>query len=605
MLSLMRDLRYAARTLHRARALTVTAVLTLAIGIGAVTAMFSVVDAVLIRSAPFPRVRQFRLSGSTILPIRPGSEKFAMYIYRSWQSRSRSFSDMAALGSVNWSLDLAGRGKRRDVPFAAVSSSFFQTLGVSPMLGRGFLPEDDRPWAARVVVLSYGFWQTVLGADRAIVGAPLMLSGIPRTVVGIMPAGFDFPRGASMWAPLVPEIASIRVGELNAIDAKGFGILYVLGRVRDGVTAASASTELDAIVRDEAAAYGFKDAKIPAPLLTPLRDYVSENTRPALVALGVTCAALLLIACTNVVSLLLMRASSARRLFAIRTALGASRNRIIREELAVVVLLNAAGLLAGIAVAAVGVRVLLSLAPSTLPLLGTVPMDLRAILCAAAACAIAVLACGVMPAWRAANATSTEMLVGRSTAGVSTTRLRNVLVTFQVAAALVLVLLSAVSIQSARHIRAIDLGFEPHHLVTLNASVPDVSDAQQRQFSRDLLIAARALPDVTAAAAVSLRPLQGVIGNDLSFLLEGQRPFRRWTGRITRSSSMRRSRPDIFERWARGSCAAGISTITTMRPARRWRSSVKAWRGRRGLVRRWSGSACSCPMLRWTARRDG
>ena len=525
MLSLLRDLRYATRTLLRARALTLTAVLTLGIGIGAVTAMFSVVDAVLIRSVPFARVRQLSIiwQHDPADPSRIGEVSYNTY--RLWHSRARSFTDMAALGSVNWSFDLTGRGERRTLPYAAVSSSFFQTLGVSPLQGRGFSAEDDRPQAARVVVISYGFWHTVLGGDRSIVGASLMLSGISRTVVGIMPAGFDFPRGASMWAPLVPEIASIRLGESSALDAQGFGILYVLGRVRGGVRAASASAELDAIVHDEAAAYGFKDARIPAPLLTPLRDYVSDNTRPALLALAATCASLLLIACTNVVSLLLMRVSSARRLFAIRTALGASRSRIVREELAVVILLNAAGLLVGIAVAVVGVRVVLALAPPTLPLLTTVQTDLRAIVCAAAACAIAVVACGVMPAWRAANATSTEMLVGRSTAGVSTTRLRNVLVVFQVAVALVLVLLSAASIQSARHIRAIDLGFEPHHLVTLNASVPDVSEAQQRQFSRDLLIAARTLPDVTAAAAVSLRPLQGAIGNDLSFLLEGQRPF--------------------------------------------------------------------------------
>jgi predicted permease len=525
MFSLIRDVRYAVRTLYRARVLTVTAVLTLGIGIGGVTAMSSVVDAVLIRSVPFPHVPRLSIiwQRDPADPSRVGEVSY--YTYRLWHSRARSFTDMAALGSVNWSLDLTGRGERRVVPFAAVSSSFFQTLGVSPTLGRGFLPEDDRPQSARVVVISYGFWQTALGGDHGIVGASLVLSGISRTVVGIMPVGFDFPRGASMWAPLVPEIASIRIGEFNALDAQGFGILYVLGRVRDGVTAASASADLDSIARDDAAANGFKDANIPPSLLTPLRDFVSENTRPALVALAATCTALLLIACTNVVSLLLMRVSSARRLFAIRAALGASRRRIIREELAVVIVLSVSGLLTGIAVAAVGVHALLAVAPPALPVLRTVRMDPRAILCAAVACVGAVLACGVMPALRAANATSIDMLVGRSTAGVSTTRLRNVLVTFQVAAALVLVLLCAGSIQSVRHIRAIDLGFEPHQLVTLNASVPDESDAQQRQFSRALLIAARALPDVTAAAAVSLRPLQGVIGNDMSFLLEGQRPF--------------------------------------------------------------------------------
>jgi putative ABC transport system permease protein len=312
---------------------------------------------------------------------------------------------------------------------------------------------------------------------------------------------------------------------MAALDAPGLGVLYVLGRLRDGGTSSSAVSELAAIMQSDAAAHGFRNVEIPKPVLTPLRDYVSDNGRPVLIALAATCVAILLIACMNVSSLLLMRVSSSRRMFAIRTALGATRARIAGEELVVAVVLSAAGTIVGVILSWLGVRVLRALAPPGVPLLGTVHIDGRAIVCAAAACLGAVLASGLIPALRAARATSNDVLTGRSTAGVSTTRQRNVLVALQVAAALVLLLLAGVSIQSARHIRAIDLGFAPRHLATLNASIPDATATQQRQFSRDLLAAIRAIRGVTDASAVSLRPLQGRIGNDMSFLLEGQRPF--------------------------------------------------------------------------------
>jgi putative ABC transport system permease protein len=525
-LRLTADLQYAVRALRRARVLTITAVLTLAVGTGAVTAMFSVVDAMLIRSVPFPDPGRLVVIWHHDLndPTRIG--EVSHYFYRLWQARSRSFSDLAVLGSANWSFDLTGRGERRAVPYAAVSSSFFRTLGVAPQYGRAFLPEDDRPNSDRVVLVSHGFWQTVLGGDRGIVGQALTLNGIPRTVVGIMPAGFDFPRDASIWAPVVPEIASIRIGEFSALEAPGLGILYAIGRLTDGATLSSASGELDGVVRQDAAAHGFKDAQLPVTLLTPIRDYVSDHARPALVALSATCGAVLLIACINVSSLLLMRVSASRRLFAIRTALGATTARIVRDELAVAVCLSAAGTLAGLGAAVAGMRVLLALAPPGVPLLGTAHIDVRASACAAAACLIAVLVSGVLPALRAAQASSGDVIGGRATAGGSSTRLRNVLVSLQVGAALVLLLVAVLSLQSLRNIRAIHLGFDEEHLLTLNASLPDATASQQRQFSRDLLTAIRALPGVAAASAVSLRPLQhGLIGNDMSFLVEGQRPF--------------------------------------------------------------------------------
>ncbi len=520
------EIQYAVRALSRAKALTSTAILTLALGIGGVTAMFSVVDAALIRSAPFP-------GAGRLLVIWQGDPKdssriaeVSHFTFRLWQAKSRSFSDLAAMGSVNWSFDLTGRGDRRAVPYTAVSSSFFRTLGVQPFYGRGLEDADDRPGSARVVVVSYAFWQATLGGDPGMVGQSLMLGGMPRTVVGVMPPGFEFPRGTSMWAPVVPEIAGIRLGGFTALDMQGFGILYVVSRLADHATAESAARELSSIERDAASAAGYPDVVMPLEIVTSMRDFVSDNTRPALVALGATSAAVLLIACMNVCSLLLMRVSSARRIFAIRGALGATGTRIAREELAVAMCLSVAGSVAGALIAVAGVRGFQALAPSGAGLLDRASVDIRAMAAASLACLISVLLCGVVPAVRAARATTSDLLGGRSTAGVSTTRFRNVLTSLQVALAVVVLLLAALAIRSAQNIRDLDLGFNPAELVTMRVSIPDASRDKARRFTHDLLVAVRNLPGVRAAAGVSLIPLQlGLIGSDIDLLVEGQRPF--------------------------------------------------------------------------------
>ena len=525
MSALVADIRYAARALVRAKALTLTAILTLALGIGGVTAMFSVVDAVLVRSTPFPRAGRLLVTwqGYADDPSRVAEVSHATF--RLWQEKSRSFTDLAAMGSVNWSFDLTGRGDRRTVPYTAVSSSFFRTLGVRPLYGRGLEDADDRPGSARVVVVSYSFWQSVLAGDPGMVGQPLMLAGVLRTVVGVMPPEFEFPRGTSMWAPVAPELAGIRIGQSNALEMPGLGVLFVVARLADHATGDSAARELASIVRDTAAAAGYTGT-MPLEIVTPIRDFVSGNTRPALVALAVTASAVLLIACMNVCSLLLMRVSSARRVFAIRSAVGATGIRIAREELAVAILLCVVGTFAGAIVAVVTVRAFQALAPAGAALLDRAAVDLRAMAAASLACLVAALLCGLVPAFRAARAATSDLLGGRSTAGVSTTRFRNVLTSLQVALAVVVLLLAALAIRSAQNIRDLDLGFNPADLVTMRASVPDAPRDQMRRFTHDLLVSVRNLPGVRAAAGVSLIPLQlGLIGNDINLLLEGQRPF--------------------------------------------------------------------------------
>jgi putative ABC transport system permease protein len=487
--------------------------------------MFSVIDAALIRSMPFPRPNRLVV----IWQVDPNDfsriSEVSHHTYRFWRSKARSFTDMAVMGSVNWSFDLVGRGERRAVPHAAVSSNFFRTLGVQPALGRDFVDDDDKPGVGRVVIISHAFWQSALGGDPQIVGQVLTLGGISRTVVGVMPAIFEFPRGASMWVPVVPEIAGVRIGEFDALEAPGFGILYVVARLTDHATAASAARELASINREDAAAHGYFGV-MPREITTSLRDFVSDNTRPGLVALSATSAGVLLIACLNICALLLMRVSSARRAFAIRAALGASRWRIVREELVIAASLSVVGSVLGALVATAAVRGVQALAPPGAALLERASVDLRALCAAIVTSAIATLVCGVTPAFRAAQATSAGILGGRSTASTATNRFRSALTVVQVALAVVVLLLSGLAFRSAQNIRALDLGFDPNHLVTFRVSVPDADRQREREFSRDLIARLRALPGVQGAAAVSLIPLQlGLIGSDMSFLVEGQRPF--------------------------------------------------------------------------------
>lgn len=518
-------IRYVVRALASAKALTVTAVLTLGLGIGGVTTMFSVIDAALIRSVPFPQPNRLLVIWQGDPEDFSRISEVSHHTYRFWRSKARSFTDMAVMGSVNWSFDLVGRGERRAVSHAAVSSNFFRTLGVQPALGRDFIEDDDKPGVGRVVIISHGFWQSALGGDPQIVGQMLALGGISRTVVGVMPATFEFPRGASMWVPVVPEIASLRIGEFDALEAPGFGILYVVARLSDHATAASAARELATINRDDAAAHGYF-AVMPRQVTTSLRDFVSDNTRPGLVALSATSAGVLLIACLNICALLLMRVSSARRAFAIRAALGATRWRIVREELAVAAGLSVAGSILGALVAAAAVEGVQALAPAGAALLERASVDLRALGAAIVTSAIATLVCGVTPAFRAAYARSGDILGGRSTVSAGTNRFRSALTVVQVALAVVVLLLSGLAFRSAQNIRALDLGFDPNQLLTFRASAPDADRQRQRQFSRDLLTAIRSLRDVQSAAAVSLIPLQlGLIGTDMSYLVEGQQPF--------------------------------------------------------------------------------
>src|SRR5690606_5165517 len=347
------DFRYALRSLLRAPAFTVASVLTLALGIGATTALFSVVNGVLLRSLPYPepdrivQLWQINASGSRTQISDPDFEDIA--------AQSRSFRAVAQFNGLSSSVSGEGGPSRLNLAF--VSRGIFEVLGVQPILGRTFLPEEQQVGGVPAVLISHGYWQRHLGGGRDVLGKVLLIDQEPFTVVGVMPPGFDFPSRTDVWVPreLLPSHSN-----RTALNWQ------VVGRLEAGVTLAQARQDVSALARRLKAEYG--DATWMEGLeLVPLRDQLVAHVRPALLVLLGASAFLLLIGCANVVNLLLARITSRRRELAVRLALGAGRWRIARQFLAESAVLSLVGGGIGVLLAVWGVELLLAFEPGVLP----------------------------------------------------------------------------------------------------------------------------------------------------------------------------------------------------------------------------------------------
>ena len=517
--SVFRDVRYAARKLMRAPGFTAIVVATLALAIGATTAVFSIVNAVLLTSLPFSdpdRIVQVASAGRDGKPTVMSWSDFGDY-----RAQSRSFAFMAAydLGTAN----LTGAGDQPlRLSIARVNDTFFDVLGVPPVLGRGFVRGDDAKGAPRIAILSEPLWRTQFGADRAIVGKTVQLNGNPTTIVGIASSRVNWPPKIDMWLPLIPT-----AGEDDPSN-RGGHYLHGVGRLANGVTPEAAATELAQIARRLEQQYPESNTGFGATA-KPLREaIVGDVQRPLYVLFGCV-GFVLLIACANVANLLLVRASARETEIAVRTALGAGRGALVRQLVTESLLLSFAGAVAGVALAAWAVDAAVALGPKGLPRLDEISVNARVLGFSLGLAVLTGLLFSLAPALHVAGQNIGQML-RESTRGMSgkrgAQRTRGVLVMSEMALAVVLLVGAGLLIRSFINVMRVDLGYQPEHVVTLHASLPGVAypwDAEQLQFVNRTLERVRALPGVTDVALAFGQPLQAA-GIRNTFEVEGWPP---------------------------------------------------------------------------------
>ncbi len=518
----LQDLRYGIRMLRRSPGFTAVAVLTLALGIGANTALFSVVNGVLLNPLPYPHPeRLVTLCGGTATSL----ETWLSYPdFLDLARDNHSLSSLAAYESLI-SANLLRQGESERVSVSEVSSSFFPTLGVTPALGRNLSPAEDRRNGPPAVVLSGGFWKTRFGGAPDIVGKAIDLDGVDYTVVGVLPTNFYF----------CCENISFRLSDVYIAigadknpwmrDRRFHPGIYAVGRLRPGVTLAQARADMDGMARSLAAAYPDTD-KNNGIRVTPLRQEMVQDIRPFLLVLLAAVGFVLLIACVNVANLLLARSSRRAREFALRAALGASRGQVIRQLLTESMLLAAAGGALGLLLASGGTQAALKVLPSALPLAGDVRIDPRVLLFTLAVSLLAGALFGLAPALKTAQPDLHETLKegGRGASGARY-RTQSAFVVVEMALTVVLLLGAGLTIRTLVGLWSIDPGFDPHHVLTFNVGLPPAiagSDATRIRASfRQLNEKIAAVPGVRS---VSLMNAAFPMGDryDLSFWIDGQ-----------------------------------------------------------------------------------
>jgi putative ABC transport system permease protein len=495
---LAQDLRYAARSLRRSPAFTTTAVLTLALGIGVTSAMFTVVKRVLLQPLPFP-------SPNELFVVSHVPDRFLRIFGRSmpdgefidFARSTRTFRSTASFRT--YPATLLGGGEPARVPVAGVTSGFFATIGVRPRAGRAFAEGDDRPGSDGVAIISASLSRARFGGDSAVIGHSITLEGYRRTIVGVMPDGFEFPRRSDVWIPLS-----------MALDPGNTRLQVVVGRPASTSTRAHASSELRSFadreeMRDTGAA-----RELYASTITPLRDAMIGDVRMPILIFALAVAMLLLIACANVSNLMLMRAMSRRHELAIRTALGAARMRLVRLLLTESVVVALAGGLLGLIAAFAGVRFLLALLPpGALPRATEVHVDPVVVVVTMVASLLAGVFAGTLPAITASGRDVREALgeAGRTTAHMPFQR---VFVAMETGLSLILLVAAGLMIRGFVRLRSVDLGFTPGNLVTATLDFPETkyrTAESVQQVVRGIAERMGGLPGVRAVAAVNWLPL--------------------------------------------------------------------------------------------------
>ena len=540
MSGLFQDFRYALRQLHKSPGFTAVAVITLALGIGANTAVFSVVDQVLLHPLPYPdsdRIVKISQTFEGVSTDNASPANYLDWVSENQQSQNPAFAEMAA--ARGWRGSLSAGNRPEQVAGTMITPSFFPLFGVNPILGRGLAASDAQPGNDHVVVLGYGLWQRYFAADPGVVGRNFRLNGEQYSVVGVMPPNFSPDEYGELWLPsawgvpthpLVPDQDPRQFRDRNYLEA--------WARLKPGVTMPVARAELDTIARRLEKQYPDSNGEVGVSLL-PLHEYIVGDVRPVLLVLLAAVVFVLLIACANVANLLLARATARGKEISIRTALGASRRRLLRQLLTESVLLASLGGALGLVLAVLAVPSLLALSPPEIRQFNQIGINREVLSFSFLASFICGVAFGLIPALQASRSNPNQFLKeGERGSATNRGRTRSALVIAEVGLSLVLLVGAGLLVKSFARLMEVNPGFDPDHLLTFNLSLPSSTDpARQFAFYQQVVQRLQVLPGVQVAGAVSRLPLAG--GNSSrSFNIPGDEK--------SYNADIRVSTPDYF-----------------------------------------------------------
>jgi putative ABC transport system permease protein len=553
--TLLQDLRFAGRTLIKQPAFTLIAILTLALGIGANTAIFSVVDSVLLAPLPFRHAERLTMIWASNpelarkvglpnkLPVSPGT-------FYDWKT-AKSFEKMAMVTADR--LNLTGAGEPEQIAAAGVSGEFFQVLGAPALLGRTLLPEDDDKGKRTTVLLAHHFWQSRFGGDRGIVGGTVQLDGVPLAVVGVMPPEFVFPRGGEMPAgygfAARPDVWVPMALPPKQRQSRGNRGQLAIGLLKPGISIPTAQAEMNAIADRIEKIFPESD-KGWRPRVDPLPEQLVGDIRPALLILLGAVGLVLLIACVNVANLLLAQAAARQKEIAVRTALGAGRGRMVRQLLTESALLAFAGGAVGLLLAYWGLRAFALWIPDDVPVARDLTLDPRVLLFTLGVVLLTGALAGLAPALQMTRPDLAESLRDGTRAGSGTARggrTRSALVVIETAVAVLLVAGAGLLIRSFARLTDVNPGFRPEGVLSFQVPLPESKygeDPQQAAFTSALLERLRALPGVDAAGMISDLPLSG--SEEIEGLVIEGRPRPRQLSE-TPLADFRQASPGYFE----------------------------------------------------------
>ncbi len=498
--TLLQDIRYGVRMLRKNKSFTAIAVLALALGIGANTAIFSLVNGALLRPLPFPDAeRVIFIEGKN--PAAGITESNISFLdFTDWSQQTDLFASTAAYwsGTANFGADGA---EPERVPRAGVTTGFFSVLGIQPVLGRTFVAEDDKGWPQTVAIISYGLWKRRFGSDPAIVGKQVQMSSLPLTIIGVMPPGFEYPEQTQVWVPSAVNLSD---------EPRDNRVWWAIARLNNGVDLKQAQNRLSAI--DAQLAQQFRETNKGWDVsLSTLHERLVREVKPSLLALLGAVGFVLLIACANVANLLLARSAARQKEIAIRAAMGASRTRVLRQMLTESVLLSAIGGIAGLVLSIWLIDLLMSMLPEGAPWLEQIGIDYRVLAFALGVSALTGILFGIVPALQASKLDLTSALNegGRSGEGHRHTSVRSLLLIGEVALSLVLLVGAGLLIKSFLRLQEVRPGFNAHNVLIANLALPGAKykDQQFVEFFRQLKERLEVVPGVQAAGGSVNLPL--------------------------------------------------------------------------------------------------